>query len=200
MDIKKKFNEMSVLSPALMAYTIVYMALMVYDFAARGAFDLPLKTEIMGVYIAIVAADAASKEIRRWKGQEGPPRAGSVFVYLWLMFFLVAYVIRSFWPAFVIPEELSKVALQVLGIFFGSKASKGIYELKTGKGAEAATREEAVMELIRLNGRVAKKDAMAKLSISDSTAVRLFDELEKKGLIRQEGQLKGAYYVLTEGK
>lgn len=59
----------------------------------------------------------------------------------------------------------------------------------------AAIREEAVMEMIRQNGRVTKREVMAKLPISDSTAVRLFDEMEKKGLIRQEGQMKGAYYV-----
>lgn len=193
MNIKKSFNEMSVLSPLLMVYTVVYLGLMIYDFAAREAFKLP--SGMMVVYIAIVGAYAADKEIRRWMGREEPPRAGSFFVYLWLIFFLAAFVIRSFKPVFALPEDLDKIALQVLGIFFGSKASKKIYEIKAGKGAEAATREEAVMEMIRQNGRAAKRDVMAKLSISDSTALRLLDGLQKKGLIRQEGQMKGAYYV-----
>lgn len=196
MDIKKSFTEMSILSPLLMVYTVVYLGLMVYDFAAREAFTLP--GGMMVVYIALVTAYAADKEIRRWMGKEEPPRAGSFFVYLWLLFFLVAFVIQSFKPAFVLPADLGKVALQVLGIFFGSKASKKIYDIKTGKGATTATREEAVMEMIRQNGRAVKKDVMAKLSISDSTALRLLDELEKKGLIRQEGQMKGSYYVLAE--
>lgn len=201
MDIKKSFNsstwlrvnEMSILSPLLMVYTIVYLGLMVYDFAAREAFNLP--AGMMVVYIALVGAYAADKEIRRWLGKEEPPRAGSFFVYLWFVFFLIAFVIQSFKPAFVLPEDLGKIALQVLGIFFGSKTSKKIYEIKTGKNATAATREEAVMEMIRQNGRAAKKDVMAKLVISDSTALRLLDGMEKKGLIRQEGQMKGAYYV-----
>jgi hypothetical protein len=37
MDIKKKFSEMSVLSPLLTLYTVVYMGLMICNFAAHGA-------------------------------------------------------------------------------------------------------------------------------------------------------------------
>ena len=116
MDLKKSFNEMSVLSPLLMVYTVVYLSLMVYDFAAREAFELP--SGMMVVYIALVGAYAADKEIRRWMGKED----------------------------------------------------------------------------------LAKKDVMTKFSISDSTALRLLDELEKKGLIRQEGQMKGAYYSKRKTK
>lgn len=129
------------MSVLLTVYTVVYLSLMIYDFAAREAFDLP--GGMMAVYIALIGAYAADKEIRRWMGQEEPPRAGSLFVYLWFLFFLVAFVIRSFWPTFVVPEDLGKVALQVLGIFFGSKASKKIHEIKTGKSAEIATRKDA---------------------------------------------------------
>lgn len=153
MDIKAKFNEMSILSPLLMVYTFVYLGLMVYDFAAREAFNLP--SGMIAVYIALVGAYAADKEIRRWLGKEEPARAGSFFVYLWLIFFLVAFVIRSFKPEFALPEDLGAVALQVLGIFFGSKASKKIYEVKSGRNPEiVASREDTVLAIIRKNGKV----------------------------------------------
>ncbi|MBI2338762.1 MAG: hypothetical protein HYU99_00100, partial [Deltaproteobacteria bacterium] len=53
-DLKKKFNEMSVLSPLLTLYTLIYLGLMIYDFAAREKFDMP--TGMMAVYIALVGA------------------------------------------------------------------------------------------------------------------------------------------------
>jgi hypothetical protein len=196
MDIKKTFNEMSVLSPLLILYTVVYLGLMVYDFAARGAFELP--AGMMVVYIALVTAYAADKEIRRWMGKEEPPRAGSFFVYAWLVFFLVAFVVRSFRPEFALPDDLSKVALQVLGVFFGSKASKKIYEVKAGKGAAVTlTREQTVMGLIGERGKVERRDVMAALKISDSTAGRLLAEMEEKKLIRQVGEHRDASYVAS---
>ncbi len=200
MEIKKTFNEMSILSPALMAYTIVYFCLMVYDFAARAAFDLP--TGIMGYYIALVGAYAADKEFRRWRGQEEPPRAGSFFVYLWAIFFLVAFVIRSFWPTFVIPEDLSKVALQVLGIFFGSKASKKIYEIKSGKAlAVAMTRQGQVMEIVKANGKVTRREVAAAIKVSPTTAWRLLEAMEAGGVLKRIGEHKDAHYVAAgEGK
>ena len=197
MDIKKKFNEMSVLAPLLTIYTLVYLGLMIYDFAMKAKFELP--TGMMVIYIALVGAYAADKEIRRWMGQSEPPRAGSVFVYLWLLFFLVAFVVRSFKAEFTMPNDLSKISLQVLGIFFGSKASKKIYEMKTGKSAEIAlTREETVTGLIKERGKVQRKDVMAALKVSDSTAGRLLAEMETKGLVKQVGEHKDAYYVIKE--
>ena len=188
---------MSVLFPLLTVYTIIYLGMMIYDFIAKTAFDMP--AGMMAVYIALVGAYAADKEIRRWLGKDLPSnKQGSVFVYLWMVFFLTAFVIYSFKREFAMPADLTAVALQVLGIFFGSKASKKIYEIKMGKSAEMATREETVMGMIQQNGRVARREVAAKFSISESTALRLLNELEKKGLIRQEGKMKGAYYVTVK--
>lgn len=195
MDIKKSFNEMSVLSPLLILYTIVYLGLMVYDFAAREVFTVP--SGMMVVYIALLTAYAADKEIRRWMGKEEPARAGSFFVYLWLLFFLVAFVIRSFKPTFVLPADLGAVALQVLGVFFGSKASKKIYDIKSGKDATVLGRQEKVMELVKSRGRITREEIMAALKVSATTAWRVLEELEKKGLIKQVGEHKDAYYVLA---
>ncbi len=66
MDIKKIFTELSVLFPILTVYSIVYLGLMIYDFAAKGAFEMP--SGMMVVYIALTGAYAADKEIKRWAG------------------------------------------------------------------------------------------------------------------------------------
>lgn len=185
---------MSMLSPLLFLYTLVYLGMMIGDFAAREKFDMP--SGMMAVYIALVGAYAADKEIRRWLGKELSPRMGAVFVYLWLLFFLTAFVIRSFVPRFALPADLTPVALQVLGIFFGSKTSKKIYEIKTGKREETKSREETVLQMIRERGKVTRKEIMESLKLSESAVGRILDQMEGKKAIRQVGERKAAYYVL----
>ncbi len=195
MDIKNKFNEMSVLFPILTLYTLVYLGLMIYDFVAQAKFDMP--SGMMAIYIALVGAYAADKEIRRWIGKAQESKMGSVFVYLWLVFFLVAFIIRSFKPVYLLPNDLSLVALQVLGVFFGSKASKKIYEMKKGTDPEViASREDTIIFMIKKNGKITRKEVMAVFKISHNSAWKLLNGMESKKLIKQEGTMKGAHYVL----
>jgi predicted transcriptional regulator len=135
MDIKAKFNELSVLAPILVIYTCAYLALMGYDFAAKSEFEMP--AELMAVYIALVLAYAADKEIRRWTGKEAPPRKGTLFVYFWMIFYLVVFIINCLKPDYALPKDLTYVTLQVLGIFFGSKISKSIFQSKAQKLVDA---------------------------------------------------------------
>jgi uncharacterized membrane protein len=191
--MKKLFNEISILFPLLTIYTFAYLGLMIYDFVAKEAFAIP--SGMMVVYIALVGAYAADKEIRRWLGKELAARKGSAFVYAWFIFFLVAFIIHSFKNEYTLPADLSKVALQVLGIFFGSKASKKIYEVKKDKKEQQLSREETILEMIKENGKVTRKDVETKLNISGSTAGRILDEMEKKGIVEQVGQYKDTHYI-----
>lgn len=135
MNIKSKFNELSVLAPLLVVYTFAYLALMGLDFAAKGEYDMP--SGLMAVYFALLLAYAADKEIRRWTGKETPPRKGTLFVYLWLVFYLVVFIIHSLKPDYTLPKDLTTVTLQVLGIFFGSKVSKKIFQARAQKLVDA---------------------------------------------------------------
>ena len=213
---------MSVLFPLLTVYTLAYMALMGYDFAAKEAFEIP--SGLMAVYITLVLAYAADREIRRWIGKELPLRKGTLFVYLWLVFYLVVFIIRSLKPEYTLPNDLTKVTLQVSGIFFGSKLSKKIFQVKKGtvksvfsilKGEEGEipkretsqetkkpiepTRnpEEVVLDLIRKSGRAKREDLLPVTGMSRSSLGRLLDEMESRGRIRQIGERKGSYYVLA---
>ena len=121
---------------------------------------------------------------------------GLVFVYLWLLFFLAAFVVHSFWSSFTLPEDITAVSLQVLGIFFGSKASKKIYELKTGTGEESMTREETILQRIKDHGKVTRKEMMETLELSDSSVGRILEGMEAKKQIQQVGDYKGTYYIL----
>ena len=178
------------LFPILAIYTVGYLALMVADFLFKGV--MPLPAGMMPIYIALVGAYAADKEVRRWAGNPEPSRKGALFVYLWLIFFMVAFVVRYFRSEYSLPAELSPVILQVLGIFFGSRASKYVYQ---GRTAVPAGLNEAALALIREQGSVSRKQIEEKFGISARSANRLLAELEGQGLIRREGEGKGIRYV-----
>lgn len=188
------FNELSVLFPLLSIYTAGYLGLMLADFFLKQSLDLP--DGIMPVYIALLSAYAADKEIRRWLVNPEPPRKGSIFVYLWMLFFLAAYIIRTFQPAYELPANLASVCLQVLGIFFGTRASKYVWETRKTRGGEAEPgRERLVLDLITAKGQVTRRDVMEKLGISESTANRLLQGLEDRQLVRRMGEGRGIYYT-----
>ncbi len=191
------FNEVSVLFPLLTFYTVVYLGLMAVEFFLPAVVRVP--DGMMPIYIALVGAYAADKEVRRWAGVAEPPRKGSFFVYLWMVFFLMAFLVRAFRPEFSMPTELGVVVLQVLGIFFGSRASKYIYNARVLPGADRKDMESQqglVMELMKIRGRVTRREVMEQLGVSHSTAYRFLYALEQQGLICRMGDNKGTYYVL----
>jgi hypothetical protein len=189
------FNEVSVLFPLLTFYTIAYLGLMMAEFVLRGTFVVP--AGMMPVYIALVGAYAADKEIRRWAVGDQPSRKGALFVHLWMIFFLAAFLLHSFRVDFAMSEELSKVVLQVLGIFFGARASKYIYETRRSQDPEViGLRQTEVLEMIKVSGKVATRDVAARLQISHRTASRMLTGMVDTGLIRRVGECKASYYVL----
>ncbi len=189
------FNEVSVLFPLLSIYTAGYLGLMISDFFLKRSLNLP--DGIMTIYIALLGAYAADKEIRRWLGTPEPPRKGSLFVYLWLLFALVTFIIHSFRPDYVLPNNLIVVCLQVLGIFFGSKASKYVCEKRSGSSEVDPGREQLVLDMITAKGQVTRQMILNELRISRSVAGRLLTGMETKGLILRKGEAKGTYYVLA---
>ena len=187
------------LFPLLTIYTAAYMALMIADFVLKGTFDLP--DGIMPVYIALLGAYAADKEIRRWIGTPEPPRKGSWFVYLWLLFFLTAYIICSFRPEYSLPSNLLPVCLQVLGVFFGSKASKYVWETRQAddrrRPPDDGWRQAKILDMIKASGQITRRDIMEKMGVSDSTANRLLQGMEAKKMVRRMGEGRGIYYVIA---
>ncbi len=53
-----------------------------------------------------------------------------------------------------------------------------------------------IIILLQEKGRVANDDVQKELGVSDATATRYLDDLEKDGKIIQQGSQKGAFYVL----
>jgi hypothetical protein len=63
---RPSFNEVSVLFPLLSLVTVAYLAMLIAEFVLPGALHVPAM--MMPVYIALLGAYAADKEIRRWAG------------------------------------------------------------------------------------------------------------------------------------
>ncbi len=189
------FNEVSVLFPILTLYTAAYLGLMAAEFLLRGDFALP--PGLMPVYIALTGAYAADKEIRRWAGAPEPPRKGSVFVYLWLLFYLLAFLLHAFRREFALPPELGKVVLQVLGIFFGSRASKAVWDAR-GQDvppAELPVRGRQALDLVRARGRITTREVADALRVSAASAKRILADLAARGAVRREGDGRATCYV-----
>jgi hypothetical protein len=183
-------------------YTVVYLGMMAVEFFLPKVLTVP--AGMLPVYITLVGAYAADKEIRRWVGVAEPPRKGSFFVYLWSLFFLVAFMVRTFRPEHQLPAELGLLTIQVLGIFFGSRASKGIYEWRVrpeDKDPQVISQRQArLLELLKTQGQVSNRDVAQLFGISSATTRRLLTEMESKGLICRQGEGKGTYFTLPPGK
>lgn len=191
---KSVINEMSVLAPLLAIYTAGYMGLMTVDFLFKNQLNLP--PGLMPIYMALLGAYAADKEIRRWVGQPEPQRRGTVFVYLWCLLYLVFFTVCFFRREFTLPEEMAGVTLRVLGIFFGSKTSKYIHEGFLSKTALVPDYQlSAVLALFDGRERLARQDIVEQLKVSASTANRLLEELERQGKIRREGIDRATVYL-----
>ncbi len=158
---------------------------------------------LMVIYLALLAAYAGDKEVSRWMGRDLPSRWGSVFIYAWFLFFAVAYLVKTFFPSFELPADLSKVCLQVLGIFFGAKLSGKIYSMRAEKqeanALEFAGSEDKVLAIFEQTDKVHNGDVCRLLGVSSSTARRVLQGLETKGKITQLGSSgRGTCYILAK--
>lgn len=191
---RSRFSELSVLFPLLSLYTIAYMALTTANFFFGNA--MPVQDGIMQIYIALLGAYAADKEVRRWIDRPEPPRQGSLFVYLWLLLYLVLFTLQTVQQAHIVPEYLRLVSLQVLAIFFGSKASKHLHSRRSSQSELDLSRQEKVLNLIKTKGSLTSAMVEQELNLSSASVRRLFREMGQAGLIARHGQYKHTRYTL----
>ena len=193
------FNEVSVLFPLLTLVTAAYLAMIVAEFLLPQAVRMP--GMMMPVYISLLSAYAADKEIRRWVGVPEPPRKGSLFVHLWVLLFLALVIVNFFCTDYSLPQDLGKVVLQVLAVFFGSRTSKYIKERQSGAEmgpSEISAQRERILELIRTKGRVVRADVMELFGIGRTKATSLLEDMVRDGIIRRVGEKKGTHYLAAE--
>lgn len=67
-------------------------------------------------------------------------------------------------------------------------------------GVSEKTPQEIILETIRTKGKAQRHDLLPQVGLSRSSLGRLLDQMEAKGLVRQEGKRKASYYVLVENQ
>lgn len=189
-------RDTELLFPLLTIYTLVYMVLVILDFAL-SAFTL--SAGLMPLYIALTGAYAADKEMKRWLGFAPASRRGAGFVYAWILLYLVEFCVHCVKADMVLPAELLPVTLEVLAIFFGSRASKRLWETRSKTGTKGLTpRHETILALFQPGGQqVTRRSVALALGVSDATALRLLSDLDALGSICRKGEGRAAYYEIA---
>ena len=76
------------------------------------------------------------------------------------------------------------------------KTAGKLQEFNADREKERQTNKQKILELLEEKGKLANDDIQKLLSVSDATATRYLDELEKDGQIKQVGQ--AGHYVYYE--
>jgi predicted transcriptional regulator len=108
-------------------YTLLVLALFIADFLSQGTRPVPNNHVV--VYLALLSAYAADKEVARWaarKQKTEPPaeRKGSWVVALWALGYAGLAVWCTVYPEWKMPLGLDRAVIMIIGVFFGSAISK----------------------------------------------------------------------------
>lgn len=103
--------------------------------------------------------------------------------------------LQGAWPFGVVEVVWAFVAVWR---WWGKKAvlGKTKSEQETEGSEDKEGPEEIVLNVIREKGKAKRADLLPHVGISKSSLVRLLDDMEKRGLVVQTGERKGAYYTL----
>lgn len=80
--------------------------------------------------------------------------------------------------------------------WYGRGRQKKPVEFNVRKREEIEKNKEKILEEIKRVGEIANDGVEKILNVSDATATRYLEELEKEGKITQEGQGRGVMYRL----
>ncbi|NOY35615.1 MAG: DUF977 family protein [bacterium] len=81
-----------------------------------------------------------------------------------------------------------------MGAYFARRRSGGLIAEQSEKKAE---NKEKILEFLRENEKIQNNDVEKLAEVSDATAERYLDELEKEGKISQHGEIgQGVFYTL----
>lgn len=87
-----------------------------------------------------------------------------------------------------------KLALRRRSHFAKATRDRGLIAKQSREKAE---NKEEILEFLRKNGKIQNNDVEKLAEVSDATAERYLDELEKEGKIEQHGEIgQGVFYTL----
>lgn len=182
-----------VLYPSTLGCTAVILGFQVWEFWQGG--DYRPRWPFAEVYLAVLTAYAAQRELSKWKGIDEPSirlRRGELYVALWIAAWLTTTAIANLYSRFTLPSELKTITLGVLGIFAATGVSAGLRQKReAGRSASdesgnAAERRAALLKLLAERGSLNSEEAAQSLGTSAVSAWRLLEALEKEDAVVQE--------------
>jgi hypothetical protein len=176
-----------VLYPLTFGYTLVLIGMEIYEFLRGGGFTP--RFPVADVYLTLLGAYAAQREGAKWLGADEPSarlRRGELFVGAWFALYLAMLTLANLYSKWTMPVELKTITLGVLGIFAAGGISASVREKRRGNALSAGPdRREDILRLLRERGGLSSEAAAQALGVSQATAWRLLETLEKEGKVRQ---------------
>ena len=101
------------------------------------------------------------------------------------------------------PRRSSAMMLQVYGQPLSLSTRKGLRPKRTTKKNDPETdqqkQENVILELIKENPYIQRKELVSRLGIHESSVKRRLASLQEKGIIRHVGPNKGGYWEVQKG-
>ncbi|MFH1368047.1 MAG: hypothetical protein ABII64_02845 [Elusimicrobiota bacterium] len=202
--------------------TVVHSGFIIWDtgnMALRRANEIVATGYMSTLYLAFLGAYAGYKEFVRWikpaktlttededvlipKSQVLRYRRGEIIVVFWVLLLMTGISLFQLKLIERLPQELYRTAMQAVGIWLGTMASKGLSQRKKRKDSELLDDdlkyEQVILKHIGTTGFVDNASCQEITGLDRNRAYRLLRKLASDGKLKTEGGTKGARYLRTE--
>ncbi|MFH1369117.1 MAG: hypothetical protein ABII64_08325 [Elusimicrobiota bacterium] len=174
-------------------------------FAVQSSF-------LMGnIYLGVLAAYVGQKELRRWLSAPDADvmpedvlkkfARGEIIVTVWAVTAGVVVLFWEFGLVRAVPETLLYTFGEVMGIYFGTSASKYFknrgYKAAMETESVAATYGDKVLAFVSEHGEICNNDCEKLTGLNDSQTYRLLTKLVEEKKLKAAGLGKGRKYTLA---
>jgi len=170
-------------------WTFLLLGMNVAEFLQKGQWIYQGPGSL--IYFATLAAYAGSKETHQWvqgeSRRETKGRKGILFVGVWVIFSMGAFVAVNLGKGYAFPHELLTITLEVLAIFFGTQASRALRKGR-GKAPKTMKLEEGILQLAKEAGGVASAVVSERLGATRGEAQYALQEMVKEGRLKKIGK------------
>jgi len=171
-----------------LGWTLVLLGMNVREFLQKGQWAYQGPGSL--IYFATLAAYAGAKETHQWTQGESQAemkgRKGILFVGVWVVFSMGTFVAVNLDQGYVFPHELLTVTLEVLGIFFGTQASKALRQRKV-TAIKALSLEDGILQLAKDAGGAGTSLITDRLGADRNAVQYALRKLVKDGKLRKVG-------------
>ncbi len=172
-----------------LVWTLILLGMNVAEFFQGGRWTYQGPGSV--IYLATLAAYAGVKETHQWNLGPGEDdvkgKRGILFVGVWLVLCMGAFVTTNVTTGFQFPHELTTITLEVLGIFFGTQASKALRRRRAGKAQAAAGIEEKILLLANETGGASTSLLMDRLGVGRGEVQYALKKMLKAGTLKRVG-------------